>query len=607
MTWKNIYIVFNILFCLLLNQSNASERDYADYWISVYDGVVSKEDSPLANTAHSIFDQVRHVADKSFNRLPQLIILKNGDGPWAMSIEDGSILISQEAIEACFNNTDEFTGMSRLAFVFGHEMGHLSADDYWHENGLKTVNLLTNSDIKNRILSLFNPQVSKKNEPIKVIPQSLLIKNEIRADSYGLLYAFIAGFNPKAIIDNDGNIFFSNWGSGPDELHPKPELRASYLKAEYQQLIKTIDLFYLGTRLYQLGQYDDALSFMMAFQKNFPSREVFNTLGLIYYQKAVHTLLLTEPERVLRFRLATILDSDTRLDAYEIVRTDKSNFDDYIQKSIFYFKTAINKDPLYLPSKINLSSAYIMNNNFLEALAILDKTLSLSGDNQDALNNQAIAMYLQGPLFQVNFFQKALNMLKTVIKMSPENSVALYNIARLMLENNHDESSKKYFTLYLKNEQFGFYAKHARKILGLKESIELNSSCITRFNTLSPIQPGKMNEKIKKLIQQLQIVKYDLPMSTVIGNYYSGNGYLFLVIENVVTLVEKHISKNISMSLSDFQQCSPIRIFTNPDSNKTLVYKNFALNVYDGVINKISFYNYNDSFSEFKNQFDKKN
>jgi len=29
MTWKNIYIVFNILFCLLLNQSNASERDFA--------------------------------------------------------------------------------------------------------------------------------------------------------------------------------------------------------------------------------------------------------------------------------------------------------------------------------------------------------------------------------------------------------------------------------------------------------------------------------------------------------------------------------------------------------------------------------------------------
>ena len=584
-----IYFIFLSIFFLSINNAwSESERDHADYWINVYSGAITKHDDPLAVIAYDVFNTVKHAADKCSKRLPKLIILKNGGGPWAMAIKDGSVLISHEAVQECFNGVDQLIAKSRLAFIFGHEIAHLFADEYWEENAFQSVRDIDHPAKKKSLVSLFKPDrkdINKKN-------LTLIKKREIKADSFGLLYAHIAGFDPMAILDANGEIFFSQWVTGPDNTHPSPELRASFLTKELQQLSKKIDLFHLGIRLYQLGKYDDALSFMMAFQEHFPSREVFNVLGLIHYQKAAASLLVDKPEKILRFKLSTLLDSETRLKTFDTVRSAQSKFNDNIQKAIFYFKAAINKDPLYLPSLVNLSSAYIINYEYYDALAVLDKALIISNDDPDVLNNQAIALYLQSPLLKVDLFQQAFNKLNHIIQKEPHFPNALYNIGRLMLERHRDISAKEFFALYLKVNPFGLYSKKACKLLGqLYLSYHSDHDCFQKIKPFCQIPLGRMNAQIRKQIKALKLDKHELPMSTVIGNYYSGNGYLLLVLEDVIELVEYNMTQNKSFQDLDFNQCHPLKRFANCSGrNETFLYKRFALETQNNTIKKLVHY-----------------
>ena len=593
-----LYLIF--FFILFLNPAlGESERDHADYWINVYNGALNKNYSKFTQIAYNVFNKVKYCADKSSKRIPSLIILSKGDGPWAMAINDGTVLISWEAINACLSIKDLAIGKSRLAFIFGHEMAHLAADDYWEENAIETANQVNNPEIEQRLISLFNPVNSpKENKDLhtKKINLAFIKKREIRADSFGLLYAYIAGFNPKAILEKNGSIFFSKWSSSPDKTHPSPELRASYLKTELQDLTKKIDLFRIGSRLYQLGKYDDALSFIMAFQKYFPSREVFNVLGLIFYQQAINSLLMYQPERVSRFYLSTILDAETRMTSYEIKRSDPTEFVDNIQKAIFNFKAAIQKDPMYLPAKVNLSSAYIMNKEYYNALAVLSKALEISNDNPEALNNEAIALYLQSPQLQVDLFQQALNKLKSIIQNKPDFSIVYYNIGRLMLERDRNVSAKEYFTSFLKHDSYGLYSKKASNLINKKYSInDSGQSCFHQIKSLCPIKLGRMNNQMRKKIKQLKLNKHDLPISTAIGEYYSGNGYLFLVLENVVELIEIDIPERKAILLSNIpDKCPPIRFYGGyPDVNKTFIYRNFAVDLKNQKLERIAYYGKN--------------
>jgi len=592
-----LYSFILISFFFVSTSLCESERDYAEYWINVYDGAISQGDNSMAKTAYEVFNTVKYAADKSTKRIPKLIILRKGDAPWAMAIKDGTVLITQEAIHACLHGIDPMIGQARLAFIFGHEMAHLAADDYWDDNALETLSHIDHTDNRKQLFSLLTTdnhanEKQKASKPIQTMNFAEHKKREIKADSLGLLYSYIAGYSPKAIFDHDHQIFFANWTSTPDNTHPSPAIRASYLSTEINLLIKKIDLFYLGIRLFQLGKYDDALGFMNALKHMFPSREVFNTIGLIYYQKACHSLVIDDPERIARFKLATILDSESRIKPYEPFRSGQSEFSDSIQKAIENFKVAIEKDPHYLPSMINLSSAFIINMNYNDASAILDKATQLSDNNADVINNQAIAMYLQGQKIHADLFQHAMNKLKIIINTNPDIPDTFYNMGRLFIERNRQASANESFATYLNLKPFGFYSKYASNIIGKKENTyRTNKACYHTIKSLCPIPLGRLNDHIKQQINKLNLDKYELPIHTVIGYYMSGHGYLVLVLEDVVELVEMDVKSNVVLNLSDLKTCPPLNSFVGyPNTNKSYIFQDFAVDVHHNAISKVVFY-----------------
>ena len=156
-----------------------------------------------------------------------------------------------------------------------------------------------------------------------------------------------------------------------------------FLKSVIKPIINDLDLFGFGVRLYQLGRYEDALDFLSAFREKFPSREVFNNIGLARYALAVRHLAEYDRNRAFQYRLSTILDTRTEADKLRGDNTQQQ-FKENIREAIREFKAASEKDPSYLPARVNLSSALILAEKYSEAMAASDEALTISKDDPQA-------------------------------------------------------------------------------------------------------------------------------------------------------------------------------------------------------------------------------
>ncbi len=48
-------------------------------------------------------------------------------------------MLSTKTLEICYKQTFLEIGDARMAFVLGHELGHMAEDDYWHFKTFMTL------------------------------------------------------------------------------------------------------------------------------------------------------------------------------------------------------------------------------------------------------------------------------------------------------------------------------------------------------------------------------------------------------------------------------------------------------------------------------------
>lgn len=516
----------------------SSQEDYGDYWVSVY-GALSEADYPLVSRVQQVFDRVMAAADKRGNRFPKLVILRYTGEPWAISLKDGTVLLTQKAVEICYQDADKTTGDARMAFVLGHELAHLAKDDFWHIAAFETVQKFSSDQQSARELL----ELLQKTENVinTAHAREIIKKKELEADSYGLLYASMAGYDPKIIVDNNGKNFFREWAGQiigelaytddfhPD-FHPDPGQRATFLLSNMKSVSSDLDIFHLGARLCQLGRHEDALVFLNAFKEKFPCREVFNNIGLIHYQVAIKAMAGCSREKAYQYRLSTILDRETRAERFRAA-CGKAMF----KQAIRHLKLACEKDSLYSPARVNLSSAFIMAGRYSEAMTVLDEVLKTDKDDPKAMNNRAIAMYLLGPSIKVDMFQQASETLRYVIRKYPDFSDPYYNLGRIQAERERNAGFRHTWKKYLDLESEGVHADIARDALGIKRTNAGNKKPYELSLTESvPVRPGDINEKTEK--QLAKLTRHPLELGGIFGDYYSGDGILVLVMNAISRL-----------------------------------------------------------------------
>jgi len=582
------------LFSSLITCYASSQKDYGAWWVDNY-GALTEKEYPLVARVKTVFNHVLAAADKRANRYPKLVILRQVGDPWAICLPDGTVLLTQKAMEMCYQDVDKRTGDARLAFILGHELAHLAKDDFWHFAAFEAVQKFGSG----KKAEMEIRELLFKTEDIKCTVHSMEIvrKKELQADSYGIIYASMAGYDPAVIVDTKGKNFFKEWVSQitgkvaySDEQHPTPEQRAEFLLANIKSVRDVLDLFYFGVRLYQLARYEDALIFLEAFKEKFPCREVYNNLGLIHYQMAINYLAKCDRNRAYQYKLATVLDTETRAASFTLKGATRGDdcpqmarFNEQIQDAIRDFKTACEKDTSYIPARVNLSSAMIMAGNYSGAMAVLDEALKLKKDDAGALSNRAVAMYLLGPSIKVDMFAQAINVLKEVVKKNKGFSDAAYNMARLLLERGRNAAAKENWKEFLNLESTGVYADIARQALGMeKEAIAGKKKPSPEFIEPSPVKLGDYDDKTEK--QLAGLAKRDIELGIISGERYSGNNIRVLIMDFAVELVESPVKRKISVQEIISTYGEPRTIFNSPSGVNTWLYDSFALDVQDGAV-----------------------
>ncbi len=346
------------------------------YWIQKY-GILPAQKNPMAIRADRVFRRVVRVADRNTFAEPRLILVANEGTPYALALRDGSVVLSSSALQLCYQNAPLDQGDSRLAFVLGHELVHQKNRNFLHSAAFAAV------DEQHATQGIFR-------------------EKELNADAYGMIYATMAGYDPRAVLQANTS-FIESWVSQvPQDLaykntHPDPKERAAFLREYLKEVSNDLDFFHFGVRLYQLGRYDDAIIFLQRFAEKFPAREVFNNIGLCHYQLAIQSLASCDPMLVNKAYPATMLDTQTLAGQFRSAGPTpclgNEVFREQIQIAEQSFRKAIEMDPAYLPASVNLSSAQMVKQHYPAAMQILNEVLKVKPNDSAALNNKAVALY----------------------------------------------------------------------------------------------------------------------------------------------------------------------------------------------------------------------
>ncbi len=597
LTMKKRFVFLIIVTLSISNYTYSADiremKHHGSWWIENY-GVISEEEGPLVTRAEGVFNMVSMASDKMGNRIPKLLIIRSKGDPWAISLKDGTIILTHGALNVCYKGVAEEDGDSRLAFLLGHELAHLSNDDFWHAFAFTAVE---ENLIYTEIKKALKAQLEKTGDIKADDPESdkFIRTKELQADSYGIISMAIAGYDPRAIVD-DSNNFFEEWVSQTtsaaayeDPRHPGPEMRSEFLRSQLSAVVETIDYFTFGVNLYQLGRYSDAILLFDAFSEHFPGREVFNNLGLSHYQLAMRFLSSCDRELPLRFKLSTVFDTETRAR-----RTRGKGRSDCVKNKIFlqhinnatgYLNLALNKDPTYLPARINLSSALITAGRYSSAMSMADEALEIEPGNPEALSNKAVALYLFGLANNIDTADNAINVLKETSVRNPGFGNSVYNVAAIQSERGRKASAQETWKAFLRVEHSGIHATAARRNTGIEADEIAIVPSTSRLKP--PIKLGEITAESAEVLNEMESREFVIGKFT--GEIYEGNRIKALAIDNVVEVVERQFDKKIEFKGFKEKHGEPVRVRNN-NYGKTLIYSDFAAYVKNGKIKKVIYF-----------------
>jgi tetratricopeptide (TPR) repeat protein len=420
-------------------------RSSSRYYIETY-GLLDPAQNPKVERAKEIFKLLTQVADSAINIQPRLRIIQGKGKPWAIAIPDGTVILTEGALKICYQGANPSLGDSRLALILGHEISHLTNNDFWHRDVHQLLSEQSDTatkDLEDRIAAFAGAAGGDSSELWK---QSVRQK-EMIADDQGFLYAALSGFRPYDLLGDDGvNSFFSYWveqtRAGVDELHASPNERVLLLTSRFRSITEKIKLYDYGIRLMSVGKVDDAIVLLRLFQKSFPSPVVMNNLGWAYLHKA---LKLMPAEQVYQFWLPTIIDAANPLGDSRGFngQQNRDAVASALESAVDYLEQATRLDSEYLPGFINLATAHWYLGQFHQARSAIEQARKLDGENSDILAFRALVLFAQDQ--EIDMWPTSVGLLKALAEGEQPSAMAIYNLARMMEVRNRDVQASKYW------------------------------------------------------------------------------------------------------------------------------------------------------------------
>ena len=428
-------------------------------WVAAY-GEVDAARLPSASRVDAVFGRVFAVADKARDSTtPRLAVVAEESFPVGIALEDGNIVLSAAVLKLCYEGATPEEGDARLAFVLGHELAHLAHDDPWHAHAFASLEGASGpAEAARGLVELLGRDPAA---------------GELRADRYALFYLFLAGYDPAAVVGEESS-FLDAWAEQvttltafPEGRHPSSGERTGALRAVLERVRDDLALFDFGVWAYQAGRYADAAIFFERFAAAFPSREVYNNLGLSHYQLAFRSLVAADVTAALRFRLPAILDTRTlaRPLGYRRgpepagCRADRG-CEEHVALAIAALEKAAELDRGYLPAALNLTSAQVLAGQSLEAFAAARRALTIAPRDLRVRIAHQVASFL---LAREERAEVDLVPLRELRVEHPRSAAIAYNLASILTE--LGMPSEEAWEGFLQLEPAGVFAERARGVL----------------------------------------------------------------------------------------------------------------------------------------------
>lgn len=290
------------------------------------------------------------------------------------------IKIDQKLINICFSMGKD--SLNALAFILSHELSHYYKDDNWCMDyaGLKfKTNPALARDIK----------ASEKYNKGK----------EIIADKEGMIYASIAGYSSFTVFNRlIDSVYIKyklqhNLSGYPTKDERKLISRDASIDAE-----KWLSTFNSSLKFINEGKYESAIDSLTYLSQKFPSREVYNNLGIAKTRKA----LLLKPKSYEevnfpeKFLYPLEIENKTRLS-----REDTRGVNENVNEEMAYlltgaekaFQEAIRIDPEFTKGFINLACVYDLLDKPASAIGEIFKLSKEQQSRPEAKKILAIAYY----------------------------------------------------------------------------------------------------------------------------------------------------------------------------------------------------------------------
>jgi hypothetical protein len=290
------------------------------------------------------------------------------------------IQIDQKLINICFSL--EKDSLNALSFILAHELSHYYRDDNW---------CMDYAALKFKI----NPAFAKEIKNGEKFNKS----KEIIADKEGIIYANIAGYKPfnifNRLVDSVYSLYSlqSNLFGYPTKNERKIISRDASVDAK-----KWLSIFNRSIQCINEGNYKVAIDSLSYLSQKFPSREVYNNLGVAKVRKALLLKPKTYEEVSFpnRFLYPIEIENKTRLSQDDTRSIDENGLEvmnQLLKAAKKDFQEAIRIDTSFTKGHINLACVFDLLDNWDAAIGKIKELSIQQQNNIDSKRILAIAYF----------------------------------------------------------------------------------------------------------------------------------------------------------------------------------------------------------------------
>ena len=308
-------------------------------------------------------DLVRARGDHRFP--PKLRIQRNGfeskmKAAWFELGKWKAINIDENVYDLCRSfGTDS---LNALAFVLGHELSHFYDRHDW------------GADFGNAFADL---TVGKTIQELHLTPKRK-VELETEADTRGGFYGYVAGYNTLGIAGDLLSAIYHayNWD---EQMVGYPSLaeRKAIALASQDSLARLVPIFEAGNHLLTLKAYEEAAQLFYHLVQAFPSREIWNNLGVA---RALGAIKLFMPGEV-EFAYPLEFDADSRLSlgtAKGASSEQEERRNRLLAEAGNAFKKSKELDPRYATAFVNLACVLDLRGRYNAALGEAEEALEIA-------------------------------------------------------------------------------------------------------------------------------------------------------------------------------------------------------------------------------------